>query len=401
MQYTYADRMNAFGRSPIREVLKLATHPGVISFAAGSPNPSTYPIGEMRDILCKLLDEQPTRMLQYGISEGYPPLQDALRKRMREKYQSCGAGDSILVTSGAQQAIESFAKTFLNEGDGVICENPSFISSLNAIRSYNGGRLIGIPVDDEGMRMDYLEDALRREKNIKFIYTIPTFQNPTGVTLSLQRRKQMLDLAKQYNVMILEDSPYFELRYSGEYIPTIKSMDTEGIVTFAGSLSKILAPGIRVGFLIGPDEVIKKVTKCKQISDVHTSTLMQAMCSEYLTNYDVDGHIQKICDVYRASRDVMLDTIGHIDSRVRYTRPEGGLFLWAEMPKGYAAEKLLDCILAEGKVLMISGPAFAVNEGEFTNCFRLNFSMPTHEQIRQGMDVINRCVRAYLNEQGK
>ena len=398
MEYPYADRMNAFGRSPIREVLKMASQPGVISFAAGSPNPSTYPVKEMREILCRLLDEQPARMLQYGVSEGYPPLQEALKKRMREKYQSFGDGDGILITSGAQQAIESYAKTFLNEGDGVICENPSFISSLNAIRSYNGGRLIGIPVDDEGMRMDYLEDALKRERNIKFIYTIPPFQNPTGVTLSLQRRKQMLELAKKYNVMILEDSPYFELRYSGEYIPTIKSMDTDGIVTFVGSLSKILAPGIRVGFLIGPDEVVKKVTKCKQISDVHTSTLMQAMCSEYLTNYDVDGHIKLICDQYRDSRDVMLEALRGIDERVRYTHPEGGLFLWAKMPKGYVAEKLLDRILDAGKVLMISGPAFAVGEGEFSNCFRLNFSMPSHEQIRQGVDIINRCVRAYLDE---
>lgn len=397
MEYPYAERMNIFGRSPIREILKLASQPGMISFAAGSPNPAAYPVEEIRGILNRLLEEQPVRMLQYGISEGYPPLQETLKKRMRDRYQSCADGDGILITSGAQQAIESFAKAFLDEGDGVICEDPSFISSLNAIRSYNGGRLIGIPVDDDGMRMDCLEEALKREKNVKFIYTIPTFQNPTGVTLSLERRKRMLELAKQYNVLILEDSPYFELRYSGEELPTIKSLDKDGIVAFAGSLSKILAPGIRVGFLLGPGELIKKVTKCKQISDVHTNTLMQAMCNEFLTKYDVDAHIQRICSRYRESRDLMLEMLQDIDPRVHYTRPEGGLFLWGRLPEGADAEKLQDMTLERGKVLMVSGPAFAAQPGGFSNCFRLNFSMPSHDEIRRGIEVIKNCVKEYLD----
>ncbi len=397
MNYPYANRMNDFGRSPIREILKLATQPGVISLAAGSPNPASYPVEEIKEILNRMMDTEPVRMLQYGISEGFPPLQETLRHRMQTRYHSCSEADGILITSGAQQGIEAFAKTFLNEGDGVICEDPSFISALNAIRSYNGGRLIGIPVDQDGMRMDLLEEALQREKNVKFIYTIPTFQNPTGVTLSLERRKKMLELAKRYQVMILEDSPYFELRYSGEELPTIKSLDRDGIVTFVGSLSKILAPGIRVGFLIGPREIIRKVTKCKQISDVHTTTLMQAVCDVYLRDYDVDAHIRQICDRYRESRDVMLDALAGMDPRVRYTRPEGGLFLWVTLPEGCDAEKLIDATLAKGKVVMVSGGAFTVEPGGFSNCFRLNFSMPTHEQIRRGVAVIRECVDEMLN----
>lgn len=396
MEYRYADRMESFGRSPIREVLKLAADPNVISLAAGNPSPASFPAEDFRRILDRLLREQPAKVLQYGVSEGFAPLQEAIRKRMGEKYHSVGPDDGILITSGAQQAIESFAKCMLNEGDGVICENPSFISSLNAIRSYNGGRLIGIPVERDGMDMDQLEKALKTEKNIKFIYTISTFQNPTGTTMSLEKRKRMLELAKQYHVMILEDSPYFELCYSDEQIPSIKSLDTEGIVAFAGSLSKILAPGLRVGFLIAPKEVIKNVTKCKQISDVHTNMLSQTLAHEFLTNCDVDAHIRKISAMYQTSRDVMLESMLDLDERVQYTRPDGGLFLWCELPQQYSAEELMDRAWEKGKVIFITGPAFAVNPGEFSNCFRLNFSMPSHENIRKGVDIIKSCLREYL-----
>lgn len=401
MNYCYADRMEAFGRSPIREVLKLAGDPSVISLAAGNPSPESFPAKDFREILDRLLTEQPAAVLQYGVSEGYAPLQAAIRRRMADKYQSCGEEDGILITSGAQQAIESFAKCFLNEGDGVICENPSFISSLNAIRSYNGGRLFGIPMEEDGMDMDALERTLRTEKNIKFIYTIPTYQNPTGLTMSLEKRMRMLELAKRYHVLILEDSPYFELRYSGECVPTLKSLDKDGIVAFAGSLSKILAPGLRLGFLIASAEVIKRVTKCKQVSDVHTNLLTQAMASEYLTHCDVDGHIRDICHMYRQSRDVMLDALKGLDRRVCCTQPDGGLFLWCKMPEGYWAEELQDRVWAAGKVLLITGPAFSVSPGQFANCFRMNFSMPTHEKIRVGASIVRDCLNAYLRETPK
>lgn len=397
MDYKFSKRVDIFGLSPIREVLKLGSSPGTISLAAGSPSPASYPTQEIIDIINRLLKEQPTKMLQYGISEGYKPLQETLKKRMSEKYQTGTDEDGIMICSGAQQGIEAFAKAFLNEGDGVLCENPSFISAMNAIRCYNDARLIGIPVDDEGMRMDALEETLKREKNIKFIYTIDTFQNPTGTTLTLERRKKMLELAKEYDLLILEDSPYFELRYSGEYVPTIKSMDTEGRVAFVGSLSKIIAPGIRVGFMIANKEIMKKVIKTKQIGDVHTATLMQAVCHEFFTQYDVDTHIAKICKMYKESRDVMLDALKDIDPRVKYTRPDGGLFLWCELPQGYDAEKLQDMLLERGKVLVIGGPSFAANPGDFKNCFRLNFSMPTHEQIRKGIAILKECVTEFLD----
>lgn len=398
MEYKFARRVGVFGLSPIREVLKLASDPSYTSLAAGSPSSEAYPVEAIREIITRLMTEQPEKMLQYGISEGYPPLQKALFARMSQKYGIGREGDGILITSGGQQGIEAFAKTFCDEGDGVICEDPSFVSALNAIRCYNGARLIGIPVDDEGMRVDLLEEKLKTEKNIKFIYTIDTFQNPTGVTLSLERRKKMLELAARYDVLILEDSPYFELRYSGEPIPSLKALDTEGRVAFCGSLSKIIAPGIRVGFMIAPQEIIKRATKCKQIGDVHTATLMQAICAEFLTKYDLDAHIARICSLYRESRDVMLEALADIDPRVSYTRPDGGLFLWITLPEGYSAEELQDRMIRKGKILAVSGPAFAATPGRFQNCLRLNFSKPTHEEIRRSVAVLKECVAEYLDE---
>ncbi len=396
MEYKFAKRIDIFGLSPIREILKLGADPAMISFAAGSPNPKSYPVEEIKEITDHLLTEQPGKMLAYGISEGYKPLQEALLKRMREKYQTGTDDDGILICSGAQQGIEAFAKAFLNDGDVVLCENPSFISAMNAIRCYNDAQLIGIEVDDEGMRMDALEEALKKYPNTKFIYTIDTFQNPTGTTLPLERRKKMLELAREYDVLILEDSPYFELRYSGEYVPTIKSMDTEGRVAFAGSLSKVIAPGLRVGFLLANREIIKKTIKTKQIGDVHTATLNQAICYEYMTKYDFDAHLQATCDMYRESRDIMLEALADIDPRVSYTRPDGGLFLWCQLPEGYDGEKLQD-LLIERKVLVIGGPSFAANPGSFRNCFRLNFSMPTHENIRRGIAILKETVKDFLD----
>ena len=240
---------------------------------------------------------------------------------MTEKHGIMSENDDLIITSGGQQAIEMTAKIFLNEGDTVICEEPAFVGALNALRSY-GARLVGVPVDDDGMDVAVLEEKLKTEKNVKLIYTIPTFQNPTGTTMSLERRRKVLELAEKYDVMILEDSPYFELRFRGESVPTIKSMDKNGRVIFSGSYSKILSPGIRIGFACASKEIISKLTVAKQVFDVHTNLFFQMLAAEYLTNCDIDAHIAKICDMYRIKADKMLECMEKkFSPKVKFTRP--------------------------------------------------------------------------------
>ena len=327
--------------------------------------------------------------MQYGITEGYMPLRELTAKRLKDKYQVGTADDSLIITSGGQQAIELFTKVMVNEGDVVLCENPSFIGALNAFRSYNA-KLVGVASDDGGMKMDALEHALKTEKNVKFIYIIPTFQNPSGRTLSLERRKTLLSLASKYSVMILEDNPYFELRYSGEYVPPLKSLDKEGLVLYAGSYSKILSPGMRMGFACGPKPVIDKMVVAKQVSDVHTNQFFCMLVAEYLKTCDLDQHIEDIRSLYRAKRDLMLSELDRsFDKRVSYTRPDGGIFLWCSLPNGSDGAALCR-LFSEKKVAAVPGSTFMVDEHAVCPAIRLNLSMPSSEQIKKGCRAYER-----------
>ncbi|NLL38433.1 MAG: PLP-dependent aminotransferase family protein [Clostridiales bacterium] len=387
-------RMAALKPSAIREILKVTADPSFISFSAGNPSSELFPVEELASITAEIYEKEATTALQYSVTEGYGPL----RELTRERYGKYGIGnddDDTIIVSGAQQGIDLATKCLVNEGDAVLCENPSFIGALNAFRSYNA-RLIGVPVDGEGMDTGAVEEALKRDKNIKLIYTIPTFHNPTGTTMSIERRKRLLELAEKYDVMILEDSPYFELAFSGEICPPIKSFDTTGRVIYVGSYSKIVTPGIRVGFVTAPKWLVSKMTVAKQVSDVHTNMMFMMVVAKLLETCDMDKHIENCRLTYSRKCAHMLENMDRLFHKsVTYTRPEGGLFIWADMPEGYGGLGLCD-IARRHKVAIVPGTAFDVNESAENRGFRLNFSVPTLEQIEKGIKLVADSIEEYL-----
>lgn len=397
MTYQFADRIGTLAPSAIREILKVTQNPNVISFAAGNPAAESFPAKEMAEIAADLLANKYASALQYGISEGYAPLRAQLVERLRTKHATGTENDDLLIVSGGQQGIEMTAKILCNAGDTVVCEGPSFVGALNAFRSY-GLKLKGIPVCEDGIDTEALEEYLKQDTRVRLLYVIPTFQNPTGITMSLAKRKRLVELAEQYDFLILEDSPYFELRYSGEVVPTIKSLDTTGRVIFVGSFSKIIAPGIRVGYVIADKQIISKLTVAKQVSDVHTNLFFQMVISEYMNRYDLDAHIEKIRAFYVVKRDAMLDAAKkYLPAEVTCGKPDGGLFIWCTMPNG--ANTMDFCGMASKRmVAAVPGASFAADESEISPSFRLNFSLPTEEQIDQGMQILGEAAADYLAE---
>lgn len=395
MQYMFSNRISEVKPSAIREILKVTQDPNIIPFAAGNPAPEAFPVKEMSEISARIFKESPASALQYGVSEGYTPLREAVKARMRDKYHTGTDDDDVLIVTGAQQGMDLVAKCFLNEEDGIICESPSFIGSLNCFRSYRAN-LIGVPMQPDGMDLEKLETALRENQNVKLIYIIPTFQNPTGRVTSLAKRKKILELAAQYNVLILEDNPYFELRYSGEDVPTIKSLDTEGRVIYVGSFSKILSPGIRVGFVMANRGIFSKLTVAKQVSDVHTNLMYQMIACDMLTKYDIDAHIAKVRDTYRAKRDAMCDAIEkYFPAACSYERPDGGLFLWCRLPDGYDGVAFCKLCGTRG-VMGVPGSSFSIDENEVSPYIRLNFSLPSFEQIERGVKIMGDTMREFI-----
>lgn len=389
MDYRFSDRISSLQPSAIREILKATSDPGVVPFAAGNPAPEAFPIDEVREISEKILRDRPIDALQYGVTEGYTPLRETIADYMKKNHNIGREFDRVLITSGAQQTMDLTTKVLCNEGDVVICEAPSFIGSLNCFRSYNT-RLRGVPVEADGINLEELERALNEEKNVKFIYVIPNFQNPSGVTMSLEKRKGVYELAKKYGVLILEDNPYGDLRVAGEPLPSIKSFDEDGIVIYAGSFSKIFAPGVRVGFVIAPEQLAAKMTVGKQVSDVHTTIYCQLLINEWMNNYDVGAHLEKIRGIYRKKLNLMCDMIDReLGDFVTYVRPEGGLFIWCELPDRVDMPAFCKTAV-ENKVAVVPGSAFMINESDPTQCIRLNFSTPSDEKIVQGMEILGK-----------
>ena len=392
MKYNFATRIGELKPSAIREILKVTQDPSVISFAAGNPAPEAFPAKEMKQIADELFDTRAAYALQYGVSEGYTPLRELTAKRLHDKYGIGGPDDDLIILSGGQQVMDLAAKCFLNEGDSIIVEDPSFIGSLNCFRSY-GTKLIGVPMEPDGIDVDALEQALKTGKNIKLMYLIPTFQNPTGRVMSLAKRRRCLELARQYGVPIIEDNPYFELRYSGEYVPTIKSMDTDGLVIYAGSYSKVLSPGIRLGFACANKEVISKLVVVKQVSDVHTNLFFQMVAAEYLKRYSLDEHIAEVCGIYRSKRDAMADALRkYCADTLSFEAPDGGLFLWCDIISGKEGTDL--CRIAGPRgVAAVPGVAFAIDPGTKVPAIRLNFSLSSFEQIDRGIRLLGEAAR--------
>ena len=394
MDYTFSDKISSLQPSAIREILKATADPAIIPLAAGNPAPDAFPVEEVQKISAEILAEEPITALQYGVTEGYQPLRDELKSWLARREKIGRDFDDLLVVSGATQIMDLTTKVLCNEGDTVICEEPSFIGSLNCFRSY-GCKLKGVPVEADGMDVDALEEALKTTENAKFIYTIPNFQNPAGATMSLAKRKRLYELAVKYNKIILEDNPYGDLRVAGEPLPTIKSMDTEGIVIYAGSFSKILSPGLRVAYSVGPKPILAKMTVGKQASDVHTPCLNQMVVYRWLRDYDVEAHIKKIQGIYRKKLNLMCDCIDKkLGDFVEYVRPEGGLFIWCKLPDDV---DMLDFVqrAVKKKVAVVPGNAFLMNDTDKTQYIRLNFSTPSDEKIAAGIKLLGEVAKEY------
>lgn len=397
MEFTFAKRVQGLQPSAIREIFKYAADPEVVSLSAGNPAPEAFPVNAVREISARILQEQPIAALQYNVTEGYPVLRAKLTDYMQKKHHIGRELDDILIISGAQQAMEMVAKVLCNEGDVVICEAPSFIGSLNSFRSL-GAKLVGVPMDEDGMNIEQLEASLKSHPEAKFIYTIPNFQNPSGITMSMEKRKQVYALAKQYGVLIVEDNPYGDLRFEGEHIPAIKSLDNDGIVMYVGSFSKVLSPGIRVGYAIGPKVLLQKMVVVKQGEDVHTNIWSQMICAEFMTHYDFDSHLDHLREIYRHKAQLMMSLLDTylVPSDIAYHPIQGGLFLWCDLPDGVNMPEFCQKAVREHKVAVVPGNAFLVDESVPCQSFRINFSTPTDADMERGIQRLGAFAQTYI-----
>ncbi len=385
--------------SAIRELLKLSADPEIISFAGGLPAPEVFPVPVIRAAAERVLDEHGHAALQYSTTEGYLPLREMLARHMG-RYGIHVTPANILITSGAQQALDLVGKLLINSGDRILTEEPTYLGALQAFTSYQA-QYLPVPIDDDGMRMDKLEDALRAGP--KFMYVLPNFQNPGGVTLSLERRQRLVELAAHHGVPILEDDPYGQLRYEGEHLPALVKLDAElhgsgnngapfrGGVIYLGTMSKILAPGLRLGWIVAPEEIMVRLIQMKQGADLHTSSFTQMVAYEASRGGFLDQHVRRIRPIYRERRDVMLAALcRHCPPGVRWTRPQGGLFTWMTLPEGQDAQEILAEALKE-KVAFVPGTAFyPCGGGERT--LRLNFSYCRPEVIERGIARLGRVL---------
>jgi 2-aminoadipate transaminase len=395
-QQLYADRTEGMRASDIREILKVTAQPDVISLAGGLPAPELFPVDEYRRAFEWVLESDGAQALQYGPSEGYRPLRMLIAERLCGMGMPC-VGDDILITNGSQQALDLVGKILLNPGDGVLVEKPTYLGALQAFNQYQASYTV-VPMDDDGMRVDEVERALSRQAAdrsappIKFIYALPNFQNPTGRTMSLERRRHLVQLGSHFGVPIVEDDPYGELRYEGQALPTLKSLDTDGSVIYLGTFSKILAPGFRLGWVLASPEAIEGLLHGKQPADLHTGMAQQMATYEVARNGFVDRHVERIKDFYRERRDVMLLAIEeHFPSDAHYTRPAGGLFVWAELPPHIDTRELLIEAIQD-KVAFVPGQGFHPDHSG-TNTMRLNFSNVPPDQLREGVRRLGQAIQ--------
>lgn len=386
MKLEFSNRIAAMQPSAIREILKATADPNIIPFAAGNPAPEAFPAEAIAKFSAEILETNPIGALQYSLSEGYPLLRETLRVYMKEHFNIGREFDDINIMSGAQQVMDYTAKVLLNEGDTVICENPTFIGTLNTFRSY-ALNLVGLPMEDDGIRPEDLEAAILANPNTKLIYLIPTFQNPSGRTMSLAKRKAVYEIAVKHNILILEDNPYGELRFEGETLPTIKSLDEKGVVIYAGSFSKVVSPGMRVGFAVAHKDILSKMTIAKQCNDVHTNISAQMVIHKLLTEFDFPAHLERLRGIYRRKCNLMLNALDEKMPTVKHTLPSGGLFVWCDLPEGIDIHEFTQEALAAG-VAIVPGNNFFVDSNMPTQSVRLNYSTPTDEQLVKGVDIL-------------
>ena len=394
MNYLFSDKVKDMQPSAIREIFKSLSDPNMISFAAGNPAAASFPVEKIRAISEQILLTDPTGALQYSVTEGYGPLREQLKARLRDKFSIGTSDDELIVTTGGQQGIDLAAKVLCNEGDTVICENPSFIGALNAFRSYNA-KLVGVDVEQDGINVEKLEQALKDNPNTKLIYLIPTFQNPSGITMSLEKRRAVLALAERYGAVILEDNPYGELRFDGEDVPTIKSLDKTGTVLYCSSFSKILSAGMRVGFICGNKALIQKIVVVKQVNDVHTNIFFQMLASRFMEVYCLDEHIASIRALYRQKSALMVEALEEqLGGILEIVRPQGGLFIWGTLPDKYDSAVFAKKAIGN-MVAVVEGKTFMPDQSAVSHSFRMNYSTPTDEQIIEGVRRLRKTLDDY------
>ncbi|MDG6225587.1 MAG: PLP-dependent aminotransferase family protein [Candidatus Thermoplasmatota archaeon] len=383
-----SNRAKAMKASEIRELLKLTQRPEIISFAGGLPNPEAFPVERVQEIITDLLKTNPGRILQYGSTEGVLELREEIASRLKRIWGMEGDPDNIIITVGSQQGLDLLGKIFIGSTSTIIMEAPTYLGALNAFRVYDP-TIVSVPLDDNGLEMDALEDKLKALKdhgaNLKFLYTVPTFHNPAGVCMSGTRRRRLIDLAHEYDLLIVEDDPYGELRYTGDALPTLASMDREDRVIYLGTFSKTLVPGFRIAWTFGPKPVVQKMVIAKQAVDLCAPPFTQHIAMEYLRRGHIDDHIVKIIELYGRKQRIMLSSMEKYMPReyISWTKPEGGMFLWARLSEGIDTSKMLNDAIGKN-VAYVTGSSFFA-DGSGRNCMRINFTHASDERIVEGV----------------
>ncbi len=377
----FAERFDGVTGSAIREIFKYLAKPGMISFAGGNPSLAALPDGICAELAQEVLKADGKRILQYGATEGYPPFVESLTEYLAENHGFDLELNGVLPTTGSTSCMDLLLKAFINPGDAVLVESPTFLGNMQTLNLYQA-KLVPVESDEGGVMLDKLEEAIK-EHHPKLFYVIPSFQNPSGRTLAVDRRKPIADLAAKYGFLVLEDDPYRDLRYTGEHLPTIKSYDTTGHVAYMGSFSKIISPGLRVGYVVAQKDILRKCTIGKQGTDLHTPNLNQAIVDQFLRRNLLKPHIESILPAYKEKLELMLHELDSFPKGTKYIVPEGGLFIWVEMPEGFNATELFQKAV-DANVAYVPGTHFYPYGGHH-NTLRLNFSNSTPDQIREGM----------------
>ena len=390
----FASRMNQLKASAIRELLALTAKPEIISFAGGLPAPELFPVEQMAKAAQAVMEENGQAALQYSSTEGYLPLRQQIVERMAAKNNIHTTVDNIILTSGSQQGLDFSGRIFLDKDDVVLIESPSYLGALNAFKA-NEPRFIEVPTDEGGMIMEELEKILEKEDKVKMIYVIPDFQNPSSRTWSLERRQKFMEIINKYEIPVVEDNPYGELRFEGEAQPALKSLDTKGLVVFLGTFSKILAPGYRLGWICAEGEILEKYNFIAQAASLQASTIGQMETSKFIEMYDLDEHVAKIVDVYGKRRDLMYNTmLEEFPEEVKFAKPTGGLFLWVELPEYMnAAELATECL--KENVAYVPGEGF-YPDGKVKNTFRMNYSCMPEDKIVEGIKRLAKVIKANM-----
>lgn len=391
MKFTFADRMKNIPRSFVREILKVTEDPDIISFAGGLPHPLSFPVDEIAAASSKVLKKEGDKVLQYSTTEGYRPLREYIAKNYSRKGLKVQA-EEILITNGSQQCLDLIGKIFVNKSDGVLLEQPTYLAAIQAFSLFEP-QFKSVPLLKDGVDTEYLQKTLLKD-DIKLFYAVTNFQNPTGITYSKNKRKEMAEILESHNTVLVEDNPYGDIRFMGEDLAPVKSYIPESVLF--GSFSKIISPGMRLGWIVAPEEMMDKLIIVKQASDLHSNYFAQRVVYQYLQDNDVENHIQKIRKLYKMQRDLMVDAIeGQFPPEVEYTKPEGGMFLWVTLPNDISSLELFELALGD-KVAFVPGEAFYVNNSQ-SNTLRLNFSNSNHEEITEGIKRLGIAIEKLMN----